>query len=188
VIASRLRFGRRMLRWPFRKLVFVDESGVNLSLTRSEGRAPRGERVVDHVPGSRWESYSVIAGLRSSGIIAPMMLRGAMNTEALLVWVRDVLAPDLRPGDIVIWDNLRIHTDPDVAAVIAKRRARLEFLPPYSPDLNPIEEAWSKMKSILRAAKARVADALVQALDDALTAVSPDDCRGWFKHAGYAAM
>jgi transposase len=177
-----------MLRWPFHKLVFIDESGVNLSLTRANARAPRGERVVDHVPGRRWDNYSVIAGLRSTGIIAPMMLRGAMNTDALLVWVREVLAPELRQGDIVVWDNLRIHMDPEVAAAFAKRRARLEFLPPYSPDLNPIEEAWSKMKSILRSAKARVADALVQALDDALTSISAKDCRGWFKHAGYVAV
>jgi transposase len=173
-----------MLRWSSRHLVFIDESGVNLSQTRAEARAPRGERVVDHVP-AHWESYSVIAALRCTGIVAPMVLRGAMNTDALRAWVQDVLAPQLRPGDIVVWDNVGFHTDPEVALALADRGARLEFLPPYSPDLNPIEEAWSKMKSILRVAKARAFDALVHALDSALGAISPADCVGWFKHAGY---
>ncbi len=175
-----------MLRWAMRKLVFIDESGVNLSQTRTEARAPRGERVVDHVPGRRWETYSIIAGLRSTGIVAPMVLPGAMNTESLRVWVQTVLAPELKRGDIVVWDNLGIHTDPDVAAAIAARGARLEFLPPYSPEFNPIEEAWSKMKGILRTAKARTVDALVQAVGEALEAISATDCLGWFKHAGYA--
>jgi transposase len=176
-----------MLRWAIRKLVFIDESGVNLSQTRTEGRAPRGERVIDHVPGRRWETHSIIAGLRTTGIVAPMVIPGAMNTDSLRVWVQTVLAPELRRGDIVVWDNLGIHTDPDVAAAIVARGARLEFLPPYSPEFNPIEEAWSKMKGILRAAKARTVDTLVQAVGEALEAISPTDCHGWFKHAGYAA-
>lgn len=175
-----------MLRWPAKKLVFVDESGVNLALTRTVAWGPRGERVVDDVPGGRWESYSVIAGLRDGGVIAPMVLRGAMDTAAMRVWVGDVLGPKLRPGDIVVWDNIGIHDDPEIAEALARRGARLEFLPPYSPDLNPIEHAWGKMKSILRAAKARAAGALVWALDEALSAITSKDCRGWFQHCGYA--
>jgi transposase len=176
-----------MRRWQLSRLVFIDESGINLAHTPAHARAPRGERVVDYVPGGRWETCSVIAGLRSTGIIAPMMIRGAMNTAALLVWVQDVLAPELRTGDIVVWDNLAIHKDPEVTTAIRAAGARLEFLPAYSPELNPIEEGWSKMKALLRAAKARSFGALIECLGDALEAISPSDSLGWFKHAGYAA-
>lgn len=186
MIAARESFSRRMLRWAFGRLIFVDESGINLAQTPAYARAPRGERAVDHVPGGRWQTYSVIAGLRSSGVIAPMMLPGAMNADSMLAWTRTVLAPELRPRDIVVWDNLSIHKDPDVAAAIKATGARLEFLPPYSPELNPIEEAWSKMKALLRVAKARSFEALLEDLGAALEAISPADCRGWFKHAGYA--
>lgn len=185
MIVAREQFARRMLRWPFRRLVFVDESGVNLSQTRAQAWAPRGERVVDHIPGRR-ETYSVIAALRSTGVFAPMVLPGAMNTDALVAWVDQELAPQLRSGDIVVWDNVGFHNSPEVASLIRKRGARVRFLPPYSPELNPIEEAWSKMKSILRSAKARAAEALVRALDEALGAISSADCAGWFTHAGYA--
>lgn len=177
-----------MRTWAPSRLVFIDESGVNLSLTRAEGRAPRGERVVDDVPGSRWENFSVIAALRSTGIVAPMILPGAMNGEALRTWVAQCLAPELCPGDIVIWDNLGIHGDAEVVKTIKACGARLRFLPPYSPDLNPIERAWSKMKSILRAIGARVKDSLVQGLADALGAITPRDCDGWFRHSGYIAI
>jgi transposase len=175
-----------MRRWTPRQLVFVDESGINFALTPTRARAPRGERALDDVPGGHWETYSVVAALRSTGIVAPMMLSGAMNTASLLVWVQEVLAPSLNRGDIVVWDNLRIHKDPEVCTAITSRGARLEFLPPYSPELNPIEEAWSKMKSFLRLAKARTFDALLQALGEALETISPADSAGWFKHAGYA--
>jgi transposase len=114
-----------------------------------------------------------------------MLLPGAMNTEALRVWVRDCLAPLLRPGDILIWDNLGIHEDPEVAALIRATGARLEFLPPYSPDLNPIENAWSKAKAILRGLAARTWEALVPAVAVALQAVTPADSLGWFCHCGY---
>ena len=185
VVEARQRFFRRMLWWHNRSLVFIDESGVNLSQTRAEGRAPRGQRLVDAVPGGRWENYTIIAGLRESGIIAPMMLPGAMNSERLRTWVRKSLAPALKRGDIVVWDNLSIHNDSQVAALIEQRGATLEFLPAYSPDLNPIERAWSKMKTILRKLKARTRDALTNALGTALHAITKQDCLGWFKHSGY---
>jgi len=174
-----------MRRWPADKLVFIDESGVNLALTRRQAWGPRGERVVDDVPVGRWETYSVIAALREEGVTAPMVLRGAMDTESMRAWVRTQLAPTLRRGDIVVLDNISFHDDQEVAELIARRGARLEFLPPYSPDLNPIEEAWGKVKTILRAAKARVLEALIWALDEGLSATSPQDCQGWFQHAGY---
>lgn len=177
-----------MRRWPTRKLVFIDESGVNLALTRRQAWGPRGERVVDDVPVGRWETYSVIAALREEGVTAPMVLRGAMDTESMRAWVRTQLAPSLRRGDIVVLDNVSFHSDEEIAELIARRGARLEFLPPYSPDLNPIEEAWGKVKTILRAAKARVLEALVSALGEALSAICPRDCQGWFQHAGYRAL
>jgi transposase len=182
---ARRRFASRCRRWFARHLIFVDECGVNLSQTRAMARAPIGERAVDAVPGRRWENYSVIAGLTLEGMVAPMVLPGAMNSCSLRAWTRELLVPRLKPGDIVVWDNLGIHNDTEVRALITRRGARLVFLPPYSPDLNPIEEAWSKVKSILRAAKARVYDALVDALDAALSSVDIEDCRGWFQHAGY---
>ena len=174
-----------MQQWSSDRLVFVDESGVNLAMTRREAWAPKGQRIVDAVPGGQWETYSVIAGLRRTGVFAPMVLSGAMNGEALRAWAKTTFVPNLRKGDIVVWDNLSIHEDREVASLIENRGARLEFLPPYSPDLNPIEEAWSKMKAFLRVAKARARDTLIEALADALRSITPDDCRGWFAHAGY---
>ena len=187
VIAERELFQKRMQMWPADKLVFIDESGVNLALTRTQAWGPRGERVVDHVPAGTWETYSVVAGLCRKGVIAPMLLRGAMDTAAMRVWARDVLAPHLKRGDIVVMDNLGIHADTEVIEAIESRGARVEFLPRYSPDLNPIEPAWGKMKSMMRMAKARVFEKLVWALDEAMSAITSKDCRGWFKHAGYAA-
>jgi transposase len=165
--------------------VFIDESGVNTSMTRAEAWAPRNERAVDHVPGRRWESHTVIAALRVDGICAPMVLPGAMNTEALRVWVRDCLCPELRPGDIVIWDNLGIHGDPELEQYIRSRGAALEFLPPYSPELNPIELVWSKVKAILRRLRPRDWNGILAALRQALLAVSSTECLNYFCHAGY---
>lgn len=187
VIEARRWFRRRMRGWCAANLVFIDESGVNLSQTRAEARAPIGQRIVDHVPGSRWETYSVIAALRAGGIIAPMVVAGAINGDALRAWVEEVLGPELRPGDIVVWDNLSIHTSAEVARLVRSRGARLQFLPKYSPDLNPIELAWSKAKRLLRRIKARTAETLVQALGEALAAITPSDSCAWFRHAGYVA-
>lgn len=169
------------------RLVFVDESGVNLAMTRANARAPSGERVIDHVPGGRWSNYSVVAGLRSDGIIAPMLLPGAMDTASLRAWVIEVLCPNLRRNDVVIWDNLSIHADPIAACAIAERGAWLQFLPAYSPDLNPIEKAWAKMKTILRSLGPRKWRRLVSAVQRALLAIDDSDARGWFAHCGYPA-
>jgi transposase len=174
-----------MASWVAERLVFVDESGVNLSMTRAEARAPRGERVIDHVPGDRWTNFTIVAGLRLEGITSPMLLAGAMNTESLRAWTINCLCPNLRPNDIVIWDNLSIHADPIVACAIAERGAWLEFLPPYSPDLNPIEKAWSKMKAILRRFGPRSWKRLVATVRRALLAIERTDASGWFAHCGY---
>lgn len=178
-------FQRRRQRWHSSRLWFVDESGVNLALTRTEAWARRGERIVDHVPGRRWETFSLIAALNLEGVHAPMLLPGAVNAQALRVWVRGSLVPLLQPGDIVIWDNLGIHDDFDVRIEIESAGARVEFLPPYSPDLNPIESAWSKAKALLRRLAARTWRRLVAAVGKALHAITLSDCAAWFHHCGY---
>lgn len=185
VVRARELFAQRRERWRKRRLWFVDESGVNLALTRTSGWAPRGERLVDHVPGRRWETFSIIAALSLDGVHAPLLLPGAMNTEAMRVWTRDFLAPLLRDGDIVIWDNLGIHGDFEVRLAIEAAGARLEFLPPYSPDLNPIELAWSKAKALLRKLGARTWRRLVNSVGEALHAITKADSAGWFRHCGY---
>ena len=150
VVAARIQFRKAQKAWDPSRLIFVDESGVNLSMTRSVAWAPVGQRAVDAVPGDRWSNYSVIAGLGIAGVVAPMVVPGAIDGQAMLKWVERCLAPVLHPGDIVIWDNLSVHTDARLLAAIERRGAELVFLPPYSPDLNPIEQAWSKAKAILR--------------------------------------
>lgn len=154
-------------------------------MTRSVAWAPVGERAVDDVPGDRWSNYSVIAGLRSTGIVAPMVVPGAIDGQAMLRWVDQCLAPELQPGDIVIWDNLSVHGDGRLQTAIEHRGANLVFLPAYSPDLNPIEQAWSKVKAILRKLMPRTWKRLLSSLSEALRAVTSSDAIGWFKHAGY---
>lgn len=164
---------------------FVDESGVNLALTRLFGRAPRGERVVDAVPKNYGENLTMLGALSASGVEALMTVNGATDGEVFLAFVREVLTPTLEPGDVVVWDNLGAHRSAAVRAVVEARGARLLFLPPYSPDMNPIERCWSKMKTFLRAAKARTREALETAIKQALATVTESDARAWFAHCGY---
>ena len=163
---------------------FLDESGVHLGLTRRQGRATPGERVVEGTPDTSGPHDTVIASLGWDGVQAPWILEGAMTGAAFETYVEHILAPTLRPKEIVLMDNLSAHKGPKIRALIEARGARLEYLPPYSPDWNPIEECWSKVKTALRAAKARTLDELVNALGDALRAVSPDDAAAWFAHCG----
>jgi transposase len=142
----------------------VDETGLNMSMVRSQGRAPKGERVVDRVTAASWKNYTLISGLRTEGIVAPFVFPGALDTQALRVWVTDVLLPTLRKGDILIWDNLAVHKDRVTAKILRAHGVHLRFTPAYSPDLNPIELAWSKAKTILRRLRAQTWDALVDAL------------------------
>lgn len=166
-------------------LRFLDESGVNLGLTRLFGRAASGERIVEGTPDDSGPHYTVIASLGWNGVQAPWMLEGAMTGIAFETYVKQILAPTLRTKEIVLMDNLSAHKGSNVRALIEARGARLEYLPPYSSDWNPIEECWSKVKTALRAAKARTFDELLDALGDALRAVSPDDATAWFAHCGY---
>lgn len=168
------------------RLKFVDESGINLALTRLFGRAPKGQRVVDSVPKNYGDNVTLLGVLSVAGVEALMTVNGATDGDIFLVFVRKVLAPTLREGDVVVWDNLGAHRSIAVREAVEATGARLVFLPPYSPDLNPIERCWSKIKTFLRAAKARTREALEAALKRALATVTESDARAWFAHCGYA--
>jgi len=168
-----------------KRLKFIDEIGANLGLTRLCGRAAPGERVVEATPGHSGAHYTVVAALGWTGVQAPWVLEGAMDTRAFETYVEKVLAPTLCADDIVRMDNLSTHKGETVRRLIEARGARVEFLPPYSPDFNPIELCWSKVKTALRAAKARTLEALLEALADALRSVSRRDIQAWFAHCGY---
>lgn len=167
------------------RLVFFDESGVNLSMTRAYARAPRGERAVGYVPKNWGESITLAAGVALRGLIAPLRLIGSMRADVFEAYVEQFVCPELRAGDIVIVDNLSAHKRASIAGLVARAGARLRYLPPYSPDFSPIEPCWSKVKELIRAAAARTVEALDEAIVKALRAVSTTDARGWFGHCGY---
>jgi len=169
-----------------RRLVFVDETGANTSMTRTHGRAPVGERVHGAVPG-HWDSVTLICGLRLAGVTAPVVFSGATDTAAFQSYGEQVLVPELRPADVVIWDNLKPHQAQAVVAAVERGGARVVPLPPSSPDLTPIEEMYSKIKGALRSAAARSTVAIYAAIGSALHEVSPQDILGWFhSRAAYA--
>jgi transposase len=168
------------------RLIFVDESGAKTSMTRTHGRAPVGERVHGAIPG-HWDSLTLICALRLSGVTAPVVFQGATDTAAFQSYVEQVLVPELRPDDVVIWDNLKPHKAQAVVAAVEQVGAMVVPLPPSSPDLTPIEEMFSKVKGALRSAAARSTSALYVAIGSALHEVSPQDILGWFQsRAAYA--
>ena len=169
------------------RLVFIDETAVTTNMVRPNGWNLRGKRLVGDVPMGHWETLTFIAGFRQTGIVAPMVIKGAMNGEAFLVYVETVLAPSLSEGDIVVIDNLSAHKVAGVRALIEARGAILFYLPPYSPDLNPIEMAFAKLKALLRKATARTRDSLWDAIADVISAFTPDECANYLAHAGYAS-
>jgi transposase len=169
-----------------RRLKFIDESGVHLGMTRTHGRARPGQRVVEATPGHSGAHYTTIATLGWHGIQAPWIWEGAMNAETFEAYITTHLGPGLRRGDIVVADNLSAHKCTGARTYLEARGIQLVFLPPYSPDFNPIELCWAKVKTALRAAKARTWEALVEALAKALRSVRPDDVKAWFAHCGYA--
>lgn len=154
-------------------------------MTRLYGRAARGERVYDHVPNGRWETTTMIAAMGRNGPQAPWVLDGPMDGAAFAVWAEHVLAPTLEPGDIIVMDNLSVHKNQHARAAIEAVGAEIWDLPPYSPDLNPIEKMWSKIKALLRQSKARDAEALYDAIGKAMEKVSHNDTINWFASCGY---
>lgn len=188
--ARRETWTKTYLRW-FRKflhrLVFLDESGAKTNMVRLYGRAKGGRRCQDDAPHGHWKTTTLISSIRLDGTTACMSLDGAMTAAAYREYVRQVLVPTLRAGDIVIFDNLGSHHDPQALDLIHAAGAMTLPLPAYSPDLNPIEKMWSKVKALLRKAEARTVEALDQAVQHALQAVSPSDAEGWFASCGYTA-
>ena len=166
-------------------LVFLDESGVNTGMTRLYGRAASDERVVDYTPDVRFERTSILSSVRLSGELTPIVYDGALNGDLFTAYTSQCLAPTLREGDIVLMDNLTAHKVPGAVDAILAVGAKVLFLPPYSPDLNPIEMMWSKIKAYLRKVKARTKEALEAAMAKALDLITTTDIAGWFAECGY---
>jgi transposase len=190
-IASERDEGARALwrwlasRFDVRRLVFVDESGTHISMDRLRSRAPRGLRAYGKVPKNRGKNLTLIASMSLYGMGESMVVEGATDAKAFEVYVEHFLAPSLSEGQVVVMDNLGAHQPKRVRDLIEKRGAEVVFLPSYSPDLNPIEQAFSKIKNILRKLGARTHEALLGAMEEALSKVTPADAAGWFEHCGH---
>ena len=167
------------------KLVFIDESGAKTNMTRLYGRAKAGKRVADDIPSGHWCTTTMISSMRLDGSTACMVVDGATDKDVFKAYVQHILLPTLKPCDIVIMDNLSAHKNQEVKDLIESVDVEIWFLPPYSPDLNPIEKMWSKIKAILRTLKARTEQALVDAIAKALDAITASDAKGWFESCGY---
>ncbi|RMH30711.1 MAG: IS630 family transposase [Planctomycetota bacterium] len=167
------------------RLVFIDETGTSTKMARLRGRAPRGERCRAPIPHGHWKTTTLTAGLRRSGLVAPMVLDGPMDGVCFRAYVEQVLVPELTPGDVVVMDNLPAHKVGGVRQAIEAAGASLLYLPPYSPDFNPIEMAFAKLKARLRKAAARTIDDLWDAIAEAIDRFPPGECRNYFATAGY---
>lgn len=176
-----------MRDWSPRRLVFLDETWAKTNMTRLLARAPRGTRVIDYVPHGHWKTTTFLAALRVEGLTAPLVVDGPINGELFRAYVEQHLAPTLKPRDIVVMDNLGSHKVAGVFEAIKARKAKLLYLPPYSPDLNPIEQVFAKIKSFLRAAGERTVDALWDRIATILDQLESGEFRAYFRHCGYAA-
>jgi len=186
VAAARIKWQDEQPRLDPAKLVFVDESGASTKMARLYGRAKRGRRVVGRVPWGHWKTVTFVAGLRLDGFTAPFVIDCAMKGAIFVEYVRQCLAPSLKPGDIVIIDNLPAHKRDEVRAIIEAAGATLRYLPPYSPDLNPIEQSFAKLKAHLRKARERNIPALYDRIGQALETFQANEFRNYFRKAGYA--
>jgi transposase len=182
---ARRRYRRQIRHYPVKKLKFVDETGLNIAMTRRYGRAPRGQRVHDTVPKNIGRNLTLLGALSYRGLEAVMTVDGATDALVFQAYVEQVLAPTLRRGEVVVMDNLSAHKVPAIEAAIAAVGAKLIYLPPYSPEWSPIEPSWSKLKTLLRGRKARTRAALDQALSQVIDTMSAKDAKGWFTHCGY---
>jgi transposase len=169
------------------KLVFIDETSANTKMTRRYGRSPRGQRVVEAVPHGHWKTTTFVAALRSEGLVAPMVIDGAMNGDLFVAYAKQVLVPTLKAGDVVVLDNLSSHKRVAAVQAIEEVGCTVAYLPPYSPDYNPIELAFAKVKARLRAAKLRTIDKVENFFGTVHEAFDPDECRGYIRHSGYNA-
>jgi transposase len=180
-LERRQEFLKIIGRIDLQRLVYLDESGITTTMTRLYGRAPAGRRIHEATPQSHWTVVTLIGALRVSGMVAPMTVEAATDGDVFLAYVEYFLCPALRPGDVVVMDNLSAHKVDGVRQLIEKAGAELLYLPPYSPALNPIEKAWSKIKQILRAAKARTTESLDHTITEALQQITGDNARAWFR-------
>jgi transposase len=169
-------------------LVFIDETWASTNMARHYGRAPRGQRLRAGIPHGHWKTTTFVAGLRLTGMMAPFVLDGSMNRSAFLAYVSQVLVPELKPGDVVILDNLPAHKGSKVCEAIEAAGAKLLYLPPYSPDLNPIENAFAKLKALLRRAAERTVEGLWCLIGKLIDTFSPHECANYFAAAGYDAI
>jgi len=167
------------------RLVFIDETWASTNMARLRGRSQKGERLRAGIPHGHWKTTTFVAGLRLTGMVAPLVLDGPINREAFHAYVNQVLVPELAPGDIVVMDNLGSHKGPAVRDAIEAVGATLLYLPPYSPDFNPIENAFAKLKALLRKAAERTVDDLWDAIADLIDLFTPQECANYFKAAGY---
>ena len=169
------------------RVVFIDETWAKTNMTRTHGYAPKGERLVEPVPHGHWHTTTFVGALRSDGFIAPMVLDGAVNGDVFVAYVEKVLVPELRAGDVVVLDNLGSHKVSGVRPAIEGAGCRVLYLPPYSPDLNPIEQVFAKLKALLRKAAERTVEGLWAAIGRVIDRFRPDECRNYFRHCGYLA-
>jgi transposase len=179
----REEFVARIRSIPSERLIFLDESGVTTSMTRLYARGVGGRRVHEATPGGHWKIMTILGAMSLSGMVAIMTIEEPTDTDIFLAYVEHLLCPALKPGDVVVMDNLSAHKAPAVRESIEKTGAEVLYLPPYSPDLNPIEKAWAKLKQLLRAVKARSKDALDQAITNALPSITPGNAQAWFRLA-----
>ena len=168
-----------------RQYVFVDESGVTTDLLRRYARSPRGARASDHTPCSHWQTNTVVAALRTTELGAAAVFDGPIDNATFRAYIDQVLVPTLRPGDVVVLDNLAAHKQPEVRSAIERAGGQLRFLPPYSPDFNPIELAFAKLKAFLRAVRPRTFDQVCELIAAALRLFMPDECANYVRHCGY---
>ena len=182
----RRRWRQRQRQVDPSRLVFIDETWTKPNMTRLHGWAPKGRRLIDKVPHGHWKTATFLAALRNDRIEAPCLFDGPINGEAFLAYVIGFLVPTLRPGDVVIMDNLGSHRGAAVRQAIRRAGAKLLFLPKYSPDLNPIEQVFSKLKHLLRNAQARSYDALLEAAAPLLDAFPPEECAAYLRNSGYS--
>jgi len=185
VVAERQAWRERAAGIDPRRFVFVDETGAKTNMTRVHGRCEGGKRLMASAPHGHWCTTTLLGSVRLDGTTEAMAIESATDQDVFMAYVREILTPALRPGDIVVMDNLSPHKTPAVAEIIRASGAEVWYLPPYSPDLNPIEQMWSKVKALLRKAAARTAQALLEAIGAALASVSASDALGWFQNCGY---
>jgi transposase len=185
VARRRAAWKRLQPRADAKRLIFIDETWAKTNMTRLRGRAPRGHRLIDKTPHGHWKTTTLIAALGMQGIRCSTVVDGAVNGDVFEAFVEQVLLPELQPGDVVIMDNLSSHKRSRVAELIESKKAHLRYLPPYSPDLNPIELVFSKIKQSLRSLAARSRNALWSAMQSVLDTVTANDAANCFRHAGY---